>query len=110
MGFLSRRPSHALLLIQWHKILYLGLPNTVVQHLLTGKSLSGLKSPVTNSIGGMGSQTARENAGNVDILRAEKTAEANCKEARTLGRAVKASENDNLKETDGLLYAPGIVD
>jgi len=43
-------------------------------------------------------------------LRAEKTAKANCKEARTLRRAVKAAENDNFEETEGLLYASGIAD
>ncbi|GFS78433.1 uncharacterized protein TNCV_3146961 [Trichonephila clavipes] len=58
-------------------------------------------------------QTARDYADTVDnahILRTEKTAEANCKEARTLRMALKAAENDNLEETEGLLYAPGIVD
>lgn len=58
-------------------------------------------------------QTARDYANIVDnarILRAEKTAKANCKEARTLRRAVKAAENDNFEETEGLLYAPGIAD
>lgn len=58
-------------------------------------------------------QTARDYADTVDnarILRAEKTTEANCKEARTLRRALKAAENDKFEETEGLLYAPGIAD
>ncbi|GFW80478.1 nudt9 [Trichonephila clavipes] len=40
----------------------------------------------------------------------KKTAEANCKEARTLRRALKAAEKDNFEKTEGLLYAPGIAD
>ncbi|GFY54339.1 hypothetical protein TNIN_122241 [Trichonephila inaurata madagascariensis] len=58
-------------------------------------------------------QTTRDYANTVDnarILRTEKTAEANCKEARTLQRALKAAENDNFEETEGLLYAPGVSD
>ncbi|KAL3285030.1 hypothetical protein HHI36_019157 [Cryptolaemus montrouzieri] len=58
-------------------------------------------------------QTARNYADNVDkarILRAENTAKANCKEARTLRRDLKAAENDNFEETEGLLYAPVITD
>ncbi|GFX44781.1 hypothetical protein TNCV_1826431 [Trichonephila clavipes] len=51
-------------------------------------------------------QTARDYVDTVDyarILRAEKTAEANCKEARTLRRDLKAAENDNFEETEGFL-------
>ncbi|GFR30892.1 hypothetical protein TNCT_274311 [Trichonephila clavata] len=47
-------------------------------------------------------QTTRNYADSVDnarILRAEKTAEAICRETRTLRRALKASENDNFEET-----------
>ncbi|GFY51415.1 uncharacterized protein TNIN_254611 [Trichonephila inaurata madagascariensis] len=47
---------------------------------------------------------------NARILRAEKTVEANCKEIRTLRRALKTVENDNFVETDELLYATGIAD
>ncbi|GFW69647.1 hypothetical protein TNCV_489911 [Trichonephila clavipes] len=58
-------------------------------------------------------QTARDYADTIDnvrILRAEKTTEANRKEARTLCRVLKAVENDNFGEREGLLYAPGIDD
>ncbi|GFX72343.1 hypothetical protein TNCV_1252971 [Trichonephila clavipes] len=64
--------------------------------------------PVLKVIEAMGitiGQTARNCADTIDnasILRAEKTADANSKEARTLRRALKAAENDN--------YAPGITD
>lgn len=58
-------------------------------------------------------QSARDYADSVDnarIMRAEKTAKANSKEARIFRRALKASENNNFEETEGLLYAPGIAD
>ncbi|GFX33921.1 hypothetical protein TNCV_911251 [Trichonephila clavipes] len=50
-------------------------------------------------------QTARDCADTIDnarILRAEKTPEATCKEARTLRRALNAAEN-NFEETERLL-------
>ncbi|GFR27858.1 hypothetical protein TNCT_180331 [Trichonephila clavata] len=47
---------------------------------------------------------------NARILKAEKPAEGNCKEVRTLRRALKATANDNFEETEGLLYAPSIAD
>ncbi|GFY13331.1 hypothetical protein TNCV_2335951 [Trichonephila clavipes] len=57
-------------------------------------------------------QTARDYADTVDtarIWRAEKTAEAHCKAARTLFRALKAAENDNFGETEGLFCDLGIA-
>ncbi|GFS88834.1 uncharacterized protein TNCV_1000441 [Trichonephila clavipes] len=57
-------------------------------------------------------QTARDYLDTIDsarFLRAEKTAEANCKEAITLRRALKAAEKDNFEETEGLLYAPATL-
>ncbi|GFR27442.1 hypothetical protein TNCT_275251 [Trichonephila clavata] len=58
-------------------------------------------------------QTAEDYPDTVDnerILRVEKTSEANCKEARTLRRALKVVENENFEETERLLYTPGIAD
>ncbi|GFY67327.1 hypothetical protein TNIN_156081, partial [Trichonephila inaurata madagascariensis] len=58
-------------------------------------------------------QTARDYAVTIDNarnLRAEKTAEINYKEARTLFRALKAVENNKFEETKGLLNVPDIAD
>ncbi|GFY67817.1 hypothetical protein TNIN_90141 [Trichonephila inaurata madagascariensis] len=56
-------------------------------------------------------QTAyADSVDNARILRAERTAEANCKEAKTVHRAFKAAKNNDVKETEGLLYAPLIAD
>ncbi|GFQ66257.1 uncharacterized protein TNCT_423171 [Trichonephila clavata] len=99
--------------------------NFAPKHTFTGKNILEIATytadcifnrgvlPVLKVMGVTISQTARDNADTVDnarILRAEKTAEANCKEHRTLRRAFKAHENDNFKETEGMLYVPGIAD
>lgn len=58
-------------------------------------------------------QTARGYSDTVDnarILKANKSAEINSKEARTLRRALRAAEDDNFDEAEGLLYGPGIAD
>ncbi|GFY72626.1 uncharacterized protein TNIN_434311 [Trichonephila inaurata madagascariensis] len=99
--------------------------NFTSKHTFTGKNVLEIAQaslfnedflPVLKVIEVMGviiGQTTRDYADTVDnarILRAKKTAEACCKEARTLRGVLKASENDNFEESEGLLYAPGIAD
>ena len=58
-------------------------------------------------------QTARNYSDVVDnarILKANKNAEINSKEARTVRRALRAAADENFDETEGLLYGPGIAD
>ncbi|GFQ69446.1 hypothetical protein TNCT_363661 [Trichonephila clavata] len=69
--------------------------------------------PVLQSYGGvgcLGRSNSAEIVDNVQILREEKTAEAKFKEARTLGRVLKAAENDNFEKMEGLFYAPGTAE
>ncbi|KAK2578206.1 hypothetical protein KPH14_012817 [Odynerus spinipes] len=44
------------------------------------------------------------------IQHADKVAQQGSKAARALRRAEKLAENNAYKESDGLLYAPGIAD
>ncbi|GFR28660.1 hypothetical protein TNCT_598441 [Trichonephila clavata] len=84
--------------------------------VLLPASLMKLFLPVFKVIQVMGvtiRQKSKDYANTVDnarILRVEKTAEATCKEARALHRALKTAENENFEETEGLLYTPGIAD